>query len=73
MKKALYKILIVAVLAIAMAAGAVSASCNNHQEEEGSTRPTFEKTEYVLAQNQSTDYSIVIPDDADDKTVFSAN
>lgn len=73
MKKALYKILIVAVLAIAMAAGAVSASCNNHQEEEGSTRPTFEKTEYVLAQNQSTDYSIVIPDDADDKTVFAAN
>lgn len=63
-------------LAFVLMFGAVFASCNREPESQDPTipeKPSFEDTEYLLSSDQQSEYRIVIPDNADERTVFASD
>lgn len=78
MKKSYRKIVFSLLLAFVLVFGAALAGCKDNTPENnggnnGPSKPVFEDTQYLLSQNMTSDYRVVIPDDPDERDEFAAD
>ena len=78
MKKSYRKIVFSLLLAFVLVFGAALAGCKDNTPEDnggngGPSKPVFEDTQYLLSQNMTSDYRVVIPDDPDERDEFAAD